>query len=148
MSLRFEHFPYVLARYTTLEKDSVTLLLQEWPGAISELDSNGRTVLHCAFDGPPTPGYRVAPPLLKKWSGAGHVPGGRGFLRLHVAASADVPLDVLYSMLRLQSGVLRGQEGSGEPPQTPPNTTTTHRSGTRPSKKARTVDSLVETTEY
>jgi hypothetical protein len=69
MSLRFEHFPYVLARYATLEKDSVTLLLQEWPDAIRELDFNGRTGLHCAFDGPPTPGYHVALPLLKKWSG-------------------------------------------------------------------------------
>jgi hypothetical protein len=111
--------------YREHEVESVELLVDEWPESIQELDSLGRTLVHCALDGPATPGHRVAWSLLQKWPDAVFARCHEGLLPLHVAAAADAPLEVLYSMMQLQQKLVREQAKLREEQLTPPPPTTT-----------------------
>jgi hypothetical protein len=122
----------------TLEVDSVLLLVEQWPGSIQELDSRGRTLVHCALDGPETPGHRVDLSLLQKWLDAVLVRDHQGFEPLHVATIADGPLDLLYSILQLQQKRVREQ---AERRQEYPKTTIAKAAGPHSSKRSRTGSS-------
>jgi Ankyrin repeats (many copies) len=93
--------------YTAHEVESVQLLVDEWPESIRELDSLGRSLVHCALGGPATPGHSVAWSLLQKWPDAVLARDHEGLLPLHVAAATDAPLELLYTMMQLQQKLVR-----------------------------------------
>jgi ankyrin repeat protein len=97
--------------YMEHEIESVHFLVELWPESIQEADARGRNLVHRAFDGPATPGHRVAWSLLQKQPDAALVRDHQGLLLIHAAAAADAPLDLLYSMMQLQQKLLRERAG-------------------------------------
>jgi hypothetical protein len=102
-------FPAYMDR---LEIESVQLLVEHWPESVWEpVSSNMGTLVHDALTGPPTPGRRVVLFLLQQCPEAALAADAQGLLSLHVAASTNAPLDLLYSMVHLQQGLVRAQAG-------------------------------------
>lgn len=104
--------------FVQLEMDSIKFLVERWPASVLERDALGRTLVHSALAGAPhrhptTPGRRVALFMLRHCPEAALAADAQGFLPVHVAASVDAPLDILYGMMQLQHGQLRGRGGSG-----------------------------------
>lgn len=129
-----------------LEIQSVQILVEHCPESVLErFPPHNGTLVHYALTGPQKLGRRVALFLLQQCPEAARTADSQGLLPLHVAASTNAPLNLLYSMMHLQQGFVRAQTRRREDRPVPPSATTTTTattagmaSGPRRSKRART----------
>jgi hypothetical protein len=128
----------------TLETKSVQILVEHWPESVLErYPPNNGTLVHYALTGPQRLGRRVALFLLRQCPDAARVADAHGLLPLHVAASTDAPVNLLYSMMHLQQGFVRAAQARRgvERPPLPSATAATVSAGAPHPKRARTGDS-------